>query len=75
MVLHTWDQQLRPHFHVHCVIAAGALAEDGSQVECEAGKNFMFPVRTLSKVFRAKYLESLQALLDADRARRAQLPE
>ena len=33
-VLHTWDQQLRPHFHVHCVIAAGALSDDGSQVEC-----------------------------------------
>ena len=31
MVLHTWDQQLRPHFHVHCVIAAGALSEDGSK--------------------------------------------
>jgi Putative transposase/Transposase zinc-binding domain len=65
MVLHTWDQQLRPHFHVHCVIAAGALAEDGSRW-IEAGQNFLFPVRALSKVFRAKYLGSLQKLLDAD---------
>ena len=64
MVLHTWDQQLRPHFHVHCVIAAGALAEDGSKW-IEAGKNFLFPVRALSKVFRAKYLESLQQQLAA----------
>ena len=66
MVLHTWDQQLRPHFHVHCVIAAGALAEDGSRW-IEAGRNFLFPVRALSKVFRAKYLESLQELLEAGR--------
>jgi hypothetical protein len=65
MVLHTWDQQLRPHFHVHCVIAAGALSDDGSRW-IEAGRNFLFPVRALSKVFRAKYLESLQALLDAN---------
>jgi hypothetical protein len=65
MVLHTWDQQLRPHFHVHCVIAAGALTKDGSRW-IEAGQNFLFPVRALSKVFRAKYLESLQELLDAD---------
>ena len=57
MVLHTWDQQLRPHFHVHCVIAAGALAEDGSRW-IAAGRNFLFPVRALSKVFRGKYLES-----------------
>ena len=63
MVLHTWDQQLRPHFHVHCVIAAGALGQDGSKW-IAAGRNFMFPVRALSKVFRAKYLESLQELLD-----------
>lgn len=64
MVLHTWDQQLRPHFHVHCVIAAGALADDGSRW-IDAGQNFLFPVRALSKVFRANYLESLQELLDA----------
>lgn len=64
MVLHTWDQQLRPHFHVHCLIAAGALSDDGSKW-IESGKNFLFPVRALSKVFRAKYLEALQELLDA----------
>ncbi len=63
MVLHTWDQQLRDHFHVHCVIAGGAIAEDGSKW-LPAGKNFLFSVRALSKVFRAKYLERLQQLLD-----------
>ena len=63
MVLHTWDQQLRPHFHVHCLIAAGALADDGTRW-INAGKNFMFPVRALSKVFRGKFLEALGDLLD-----------
>jgi hypothetical protein len=63
MVLHTWDQQIRDHFHVHCVIAGGAIAEDGSKW-LPAGKNFLFAVRALSKVFRAKYLEKLQQLLD-----------
>jgi hypothetical protein len=28
MVLHTWDQQLRDHFHVHCLITGGALVPD-----------------------------------------------
>jgi len=63
LVLHTWDQQLRDHFHVHCVIAGGAIAEDGSKW-LPAGKNFLFSVRALSKVFRAKYIERLQQLLD-----------
>jgi len=61
-VLHTWDQQLRPHFHVHCVIAAGALSDDGSQWNA-AGNKFMFPVRALSKVFRGKYLAGLEQLI------------
>lgn len=63
MVLHTWDQQLRPHFHVHCVIAGGALAEDGSRW-IPAAPNFLFPVRALSQVFRGKYLAGLRQLLD-----------
>ncbi len=61
-VLHTWDQQLRPHFHVHCVIAAGALSDDGSKWNA-AGHKFMFPVRALSKVFRGKYLAGLEQLI------------
>ena len=29
LVLHTWDQTLNAHFHLHCLVPAGALAEDG----------------------------------------------
>jgi hypothetical protein len=29
-VLHTWDQKLLDHFHLHCLVPAGALAPDGS---------------------------------------------
>jgi hypothetical protein len=61
MILHTWDQQLRPHFHVHTVIAAGALALDG-QSWISMGPKFLFPVAALSKVFRAKFLEKLAQL-------------
>lgn len=63
LVLHTWDQQIRDHFHVHCLLAGGAIAEDGRKW-LPAAKNFLFSVRALSKVFRAKYLERLQQLLD-----------
>jgi hypothetical protein len=63
LVLHTWDQQLRPHFHVHAVIAAGALSHEGDRW-IAAGRQFLFPVRALSKVFRAKFLEALQHLVD-----------
>jgi hypothetical protein len=66
MVLHTWDQQLRAHFHVHCLITGGALTSDGQHWR-PARANFLFPVRALSKVFRAKFLDGLQQLYDQHR--------
>jgi hypothetical protein len=62
LVLHTWDQQLRPHFHLHALIASGALAPDGTRW-IAGGKEFLFPVRGLSKMFRGKYLGGLAELL------------
>jgi hypothetical protein len=61
VVLHTWDQQLLPHFHVHTVIAAGGLALDG-QSWISVGAKFLFPVAALSKVFRGKFLEQFKEL-------------
>jgi Putative transposase/Transposase zinc-binding domain len=58
MVLHTWDQTLGAHFHVHCVIAAGALAADGGHW-IDADPRFLFPVRALSTVFRGKFCAAL----------------
>jgi hypothetical protein len=58
MVLHTWDQTLGAHVHVHCVIAAGALASKGERW-IEADPRFLFPVRALSTVFRGKFCAAL----------------
>jgi hypothetical protein len=65
LVLHTWDQRLQAHFHLHCLIASGALSEDGSRW-IAGGRQFLFPVRGLSKMFRAKYLDGLARLLEAE---------
>ena len=62
LVLHTWDQQLRPHFHLHGLIASGALSADGARW-IAGGSRFLFPVRGLSKMFRGKYLDGLANLL------------
>lgn len=62
LVLHTWDQRLRAHFHLHCLIASGALAADRSQW-IAGGRQFLFRVCGLSKMFRGKYLDGLAALL------------
>jgi hypothetical protein len=62
LVLHTWDRQLRAHFHLHGLIASGALAKDGSRW-IAGGRKFLFPVCALSKMFRAKYLDGVASLL------------
>ncbi len=58
-VLHTWDQTLKAHFHLHCLVPAGALSFDHSRW-IAARKNFLFPVKALSRVFRGKFLTLLQ---------------
>jgi hypothetical protein len=58
-VLHTWDQKLLYHVHLHCVIAGGALADDG-QRWIMARPNYLFSVRALSQSFRAAYLRGVQ---------------
>jgi len=66
LVLHTWDQQLRPHFHLHGVVTGGALAVD-HQSWRPAHSRFLFPVRALSKVFRGKFVDGLLELFTGGR--------
>jgi Putative transposase/Transposase zinc-binding domain len=58
-VLHTWDQKLLYHVHLHCVIAGGALAFDGGRW-IAARRNYLFPVRKLSSAFRGRFLKGLR---------------
>lgn len=65
MILHSWDQQLRDHIHIHCAIPAGALADDGKRF-VHARKNFLFPVKAMSVMFRGKFLAALKKSKLAD---------
>ena len=57
-ILHTWGQNLSQHLHLHCVVAGGALTQDGARW-IAAPPGFLFPVRALARVFRGKYLQAL----------------
>lgn len=69
LLLHTWNQVLLQHLHVHCLVAGGALAEDGQWISPRGG--FLFPTHALSAVFRGKFLEALGALLAKGRLKLA----
>src|SRR6266540_4213183 len=59
-VLHTWDQTLLDHFHLHCLVPAGAVSYDQKRWS-PARKNFLFPVTALSVVFCGKFLDLLKS--------------
>ena len=62
-VLHTWDQTLKDHYHLHCLVPAGALSINRNRW-IAARKNFLFPVKALSRVFGGKFLALLQQACD-----------
>jgi hypothetical protein len=62
-ILHTWGQNLGQHIHLHCLVTGGALAADRSQW-IPSHPRYLFPVRALSPVFRAKFLAGLTRAFD-----------
>ena len=59
LVLHTWQQDLGRHVHLHALVAGGALTATGDWVSARRG--FLFAVKALSKLFRGKFVEALKA--------------
>jgi hypothetical protein len=59
-VLHTWNQRLQHHPHVHCVIAAGGLAPDHASW-ISSRRRFFLPIKVLGRVFRGKFIVGLKA--------------
>jgi hypothetical protein len=60
-VLHTWGQNLSLHPHLHCIVPGGGVDKNGVWKNIRCDGKFLFPVKALSKVFRAKYCEKLKA--------------
>jgi hypothetical protein len=66
LVLHTWTRKLEFDPHVHAIVTAGALSFDG-HVWRPSERAFLFPVKAISRVFRAKMLAALRhAYRDGD---------
>jgi len=58
-VLHTWNQKLLDHFHLHCVIPAGVLSFDKEKWIAARG-NYLFKTESLAKEFKKRYLKKLR---------------
>jgi predicted RNA-binding Zn-ribbon protein involved in translation (DUF1610 family) len=67
-VLHTWNQKLEHHPHVHCVVPEGGIALDGSRWVLPR-HDFFLPVKAMAKVFRGKFLDALKEAFAAGELR------
>lgn len=53
-VLHTWNQELGYHVHMHCILSGGGLTRDGKIRR--ASSAFFIPVKVLRDKFKGKYM-------------------
>lgn len=58
-VLHTWNQEIGYHVHMHCIISGGGLTPDHKIRK--AKNNFFVPVKVLRDKFKGKFLAGLQS--------------
>ena len=57
-ILHTWDQKLKAHFHLHCLVAGGVVSNNSRRfIECTG--DYLFNEEALSRVFRGKFIQRL----------------
>jgi len=73
-VLHTWDQQLSFHPHVHCIVSGGGIIHpspvcgEGPGVRwkeaVKAKHKFLFPTKAVAQVYRACFLKQMQQQID-----------
>jgi len=57
-VLHTWNQKLLDHFHLHCIVPAGVLQDHTAWIP--ARSTYLFKVGSLAKQFRREFLKLLR---------------
>ena len=59
-ILHTWNQTLDYHVHMHCIISGGGLTKE-HKIRLSSGK-FFIPVRVLRDKFKGKFMAGLSSL-------------
>lgn len=71
-VLHTWKQDLLPHYHVHMIVSGGGINSLGqfiTQNDPSRNRNkrpnfkdgFFLPIAALTKLFRGKFMDAVRS--------------
>ena len=60
-LLHTWNQRLQEHFHLHCLVPGGVWREKtGTWKPCR--RKWLFKKSSLCEAFRNRFIKRLRAL-------------
>jgi len=59
-VLHTWGQNLSLHPHLHSIVPGGGVTKQSKWKSARNKGKFLFPVKAMSKVFRARFVAGLR---------------
>lgn len=62
-ILHTWGQNLSLHPHIHCIVPGGGVTQAGYWKSARSKGKFLFPVKAMSSVFRARFVNALRNTL------------
>jgi Putative transposase/Transposase zinc-binding domain len=61
MILHTWNQRLHFHPHLHCIVPGAGMDTTGHVVTVK-NANFLVPQPVLRSIFRARFRDALADL-------------
>ena len=59
-VLHTWTQQLLYHPHIHCLVPAGGLSDDGQEWLPAVHDKFLVHFKALARIVRGKFMAAMK---------------
>ena len=59
-ILHTWGQNLSLHPHLHCIVPGGGITPQMKWKQARGKGKYLFPVKAMAKVFRARYAQELR---------------
>ena len=59
-ILHTWGQNLSLHPHLHCIVPGGGITPQMKWKNARGRGKYLFPVKAMAKVFRARFVEGLR---------------
>ena len=62
-VLHTWNQELDYHVHMHCIVSGGGLTKD-RRIR-NSSQKFFIPTEVLRDKFKGKYMAHLSSLYES----------